>query len=193
MPALDRLARVAEISLTVARRAGSLALSTARQVAEMALERGASRRTSSPPPSAADRPRSTTTPRAAAPPAPAPARPPAAAPTAPAAPVPTPAAAADADDPPAPASAAPGDEHVDREAVVVGEFADAGAADGAGAQIRVAEPWEGYGSLTAKEVNDRLAAASPESLAVARLYETTHRNRVTVLKEIDRRMAAAGG
>ena len=83
-------------------------------------------------------------------------------------------------------------EHVDREAVVVAEFADEGAEDGAGAQIHVGEPWEGYGSLTAKEVNDRLAAASPESLAVARLYETAHRNRVTVLRAIDRRLAAAG-
>jgi hypothetical protein len=183
MPVLDRLPRVAEISLTVARRAGSLALSTARQVAEMALDRGSSRRArpSSAAPTAADRPRSTTTPRA-----PAPARPRASAPSSPEAPVPTPAAAAA----PAP-PAAPDDEHVDRDAVVVGEFADDGAADGAGAQIRVAEPWEGYGSLTAKEVNDRLAVASPESLAVARLYESTHRNRVTVLKEIDRRLAAA--
>ena len=100
--------------------------------------------------------------------------------------MPTPAAAAE------PASEATPD-HVDREAVLVAESADAGAGDGAGAQIRVAEPWEGYGSLTAKEVNDRLAVASPESLAVARLYESTHRNRVTVLKEIDRRMSRAAG
>ena len=60
-----------------------------------------------------------------------------------------------------------------------------------GAQIRIGEPWQGYGSLTAKEVNDRLAAASPEALAVARLYESANRNRVTVLREIDRRMQAA--
>ena len=89
---------------------------------------------------------------------------------------------------PAPAAAV---EHVDRDAVVVAESADAGAADGAGAQIRIGEPWQGYGSLTAKEVNDRLAAASPEALAVARLYESANRNRVTVLREIDRRMQAA--
>jgi hypothetical protein len=81
---------------------------------------------------------------------------------------------------------------VDREATVVAESADAGAAGGAGAQIRIAEPWKGYGSLTAKEVNRRLATESPEALAVARLYEAANRNRVTVLKEIDHRLSTAG-
>jgi len=176
MPALDSLTRVAEISLTVAQRAGSLALSAVRQVAGMAFDRGSesrSRTTAAPPP-----PRSAAAPEPVAPPAPAPA------PADEAAPVPTPAAAAQ----PA-ADEAP--EHVDRDAVLVAESADAGAADGAGAQIRIAEPWSGYGKLTAKEVNDRLATESPESLAVARLYESMHRNRVTVLKEIDRRLKTA--
>jgi hypothetical protein len=167
MPALDHLSRAAELSFTVARRAGALALSTVRQVAGMALDRRSQ-----------NRPPSTW-----APPPPAPARAPDPEP-----PVPTPAAAAAAEPEAASQTAA---DHVDREAVVVAESADAGAADGAGAQIRIGEPWKGYGGLTAKEVNDRLAAASPESLAVARLYETANRNRVTVLKEIDRRLAAA--
>jgi type IV secretory pathway VirB10-like protein len=174
MSALDSLTRVAEISLTVAQRAGSLALSAVRQVAGMAFDHGSESRssTTAPPPPAA----------AAAPAPPAPAR---AAPVDEAAPVPTPAAAAEPAVEEAPA-------HVDREAVLVAESADAGAADGAGAQIRIAEPWSGYGKLTAREVNDRLATESPESLAVARLYEAMHRNRVTVLKEIDRRLATAG-
>jgi hypothetical protein len=153
MPALDNLSRVADVSFTVARRAGSLAASAVRQVADMALERRSQSRARTswtPPP-----------------------------------PVPTPAAAAQ---PAAPEEAA--DDHVSREAVLVAESADAGAGDGAGAQIRVAEPWEGYDKLTAKEVNDRLATASPESLGVARLYEAANRNRVTVLREIDRRLAA---
>jgi len=186
MPALDNLSRVADVTFTVARRAGSLALSTVRQVADMALERRSrSRDQWSVRPPASGRSGSTMPP-AAPPPAPAPARPADPPPTAADAPVPTPAAAA------APAPPETTDEHVDRDAVVVGEFADEGAEDGAGAQIRVGEPWEGYGSLTAKEVNDRLAAAGPESLAVARLYEAANRNRVTVLREIDRRMAATG-
>ena len=178
MSGLDHLSRVAELSFTVARRAGALALSTVRQVAGMALDRRAQSR----PPS--------TTPRAAPPAASTPSSPPPARAPDPEPPVPTPAAAAPAAAEPADATQ-PAADHVDREAVVVAESADAGAADGAGAQIRIGEPWKGYGSLTAKEVNDRLAAASPESLAVARLYETAHRNRVTVLREIDRRLAAA--
>ncbi|HEV2060606.1 MAG TPA: hypothetical protein VGR11_14720, partial [Solirubrobacteraceae bacterium] len=106
-----------------------------------------------------------------------------------------PAAAAAAAAAPAPATAPaePAEEHVSREAVVVAESADAGAADGAGAQITIGEPWKGYASLTAKEVNDRLATASPASLAVARLYETSNRNRITVIREIDRRLAAGDG
>ncbi len=180
MPAFDRLARVAEVSLTAARRAGSLALSTARQVADMASERRSRRRNQWTARSTDSGPSGSTVPRSAPPPSPA--RTPDPASTY--APVPTPASAA-AD----PLPAAPGD-HVCREAVVVAESADEGAEDGAGAQIRVGEPWRGYGSLTAKDVNDRLAAASLESLAVARLYETAHRNRVTVIREIDRRLAS---
>jgi hypothetical protein len=169
MPALDNLSRVAGVSYTVARRVGSLAVSAVRQVVDIALERRSQSRTRTPwtsPPPVSGAPASTT-PRQA--PAPAPASPPA--------PEPPPQA----------------EDHVSREAVVVAESADAGAEDGAGAQIRIGEPWEGYGKLTAKQVNDRLATASPESLAVARLYETANRNRVTVLKEIDRRLAAAAG
>jgi len=188
MPALDSLTRVAEISLTVAQRAGSLALSTARQLAGMALDRRAEGRarstTAPPPPPVRDEPASASPASRQAPPPPAPPAP-AAPPADEAAPVPTPAAAAE----PA-AEQAP--DHVDREAVLVAESADSGAEGGAGAQIRIAEPWNGYGKLTAKEVNDRLATESPEALAVARLYETLHRNRVTVLREIDRRLAAAG-
>ena len=165
MPALDNLSRVADVSYTVARRAGSLALSAVRQVAGMALDRRSRSRTPStwaPPPPTSSAPPSTTPP--------------------------TPAAAA-AHTPPRPAA----EDHVSREAVVVAESADAGAAEGAGPQVTVAEPWKGYGGLTAKEVNDRLAAASPEALAIARLYESANRNRVTVLREIDRRLAAGEG
>ena len=192
MPALDKFSRVADVSYTVARRVGSLAVSAVRQVADMAIERRSQSRTRTPwtpPPPVSGAP-SSTTPRQAPPPAPAPGRAQSPDPAAAAAPVPTPAAAAE---PVAPEPDEPAEDHVSREAVVVAESADAGAEDGAGAQIRIGEPWEGYGKLTAKEVNGRLATASPESLAVARLYEAANRNRVTVLKEIDRRMAAAGG
>ncbi|HEV2775797.1 MAG TPA: hypothetical protein VGV90_09420 [Solirubrobacteraceae bacterium] len=193
MPALDNLSRVADVSYTIARRVGSLTVSAIRQVAGMAFERRSRSRTSTawtPPPPVSGASASTT-PRQAPAPAPAPARAPNREPTSPAAPVPTPAAAAEPVAPEPAEAAEPSEDHVSREAVVVAESADAGAADGAGAQIRIGEPWEGYGKLTAKQVNARLATASPESLAVARLYETANRNRVTVLKEIDRRLAAA--
>ena len=191
MPALDNLSRVADVSYTVARRAGSLAVSAVRQVAELALERRSQSRTRTPwtPAPPVSGAHTSTMPRDAPPPPPVRAQSPEPSAAAPPPPVPTPAAAAD----PAPPDAAPAttDAHVSREAVLVAESADDGAADGAGAQLRIGEPWEGYGQLTAKEVNDRLAAATPESLAVARLYEAANRNRVTVLKEIDRRLAAA--
>ena len=179
MPALDHLGRAAEISLTIARRAGSLALSTVRQVADMALERRSKGRSDSWRPAPPDSGGPTSTQPRQAPPAG----------SAPAVTAdPEPAAAAAPASAPAPPDVA---DHVDREAVLVAESADAGAADGAGAQIRIGEPWKGYASLTAKEVNDRLATAGPAALAVARLYESTNRNRVTVLREIDRRLRAA--
>lgn len=165
MPALDHLSRVTDVSYTVARRAGSLALSALRQVASTVFDRRSQSRT----PSTWARPPASSSPRSTEPREPAPTARPA----------------------PAPPGQTPADEeHVSREAVVVAESADPGAADGAGAQITIGEPWKGYAGLTAKEVNDRLAVAGPESLALARLYESANRNRVTVLREIDRRLAA---
>jgi len=113
-------------------------------------------------------------------------QPPPSVPSQPPAPPPAPALAASRPQPPAPEPA-----HVDREAVVVAESADAGAADGAGAEIHVDEPWDGYGQLTAKDITAQLATADPATLAVVRLYESSHRNRRTVLAAIDRRLATA--
>jgi hypothetical protein len=99
--------------------------------------------------------------------------------TAPARPAPPPAETAE--------PAAP--ELADREAVLVAESADTGAADGAGAAIRVDEPWQGYAKLTVKDITAQLATADPAMLAVVRLYESTHRKRRTLLAAIDRRLA----
>lgn len=192
MPALDALPRIAELSLEAARRAGSLAVSVARTVAEPVLGRRADdaahhrRTTAPPPPHASDEaPRPPRAPRPAGPAASAPS---------PAAPAPAPSAATPAPSAPAAVAAQPAAaEHVDREAVVVAEYADTGAADGAGAQIRVDEPWEGYSRLNAKDVVAQLATADTAMLAVVRLYETANRNRRTVLAEIERRLAAGGG
>jgi hypothetical protein len=93
----------------------------------------------------------TAPPSAATAPRPAPARP------APPRPRRTPTSRADVPDEPV---------HVEQETVVVAEVADPGAEDGAGAQVSVAEPWDGYSRMKAADVIDRLAIASPEEIAV---------------------------
>jgi hypothetical protein len=55
--------------------------------------------------------------------------------------------------------------------------------------VRVNEPWPGYRQMTAADVRDRLAAATPEALAAVRLYEAANRGRRTILDEVDRRMS----
>jgi hypothetical protein len=71
--------------------------------------------------------------------------------------------------------------HIDTEDELVAEFAEAGAEDGAGPEIEVAEPWPGYAKLTASDVIDRLEAASEAERAVVALYERGHKKRKTVL------------
>jgi hypothetical protein len=85
-------------------------------------------------------------------------------------------------EPPAPA-------HVETETELVAEIADPGAVDGAGAEVEVAAPWDGYDRLTAADVADRVAAASPAELGVVALYERANRGRQTVLRAVERRLA----
>jgi len=173
MRVLDTLPRLAELSLEAARQAGSLAVSVVRTVAAPILGRRCDEdssgwtRNSEPPASPVGEP---------PPPPSAPRRPRAT----------TPAAAPVAVAPPAEPA------HVDRGAVLVAESADSGAADGAGAEVRVAQPWDGYRALKAREITDRLATADAAMLAIVRLYESTHRRRRTVLAEVDRRLANGG-
>ena len=54
--------------------------------------------------------------------------------------------------------------------------------DSPGAQIRVDEPWNGYRSMAAADIVDRLAVADDATKAQVRLYESTHRRRKTVLE-----------
>ena len=51
-----------------------------------------------------------------------------------------------------------------------------------GAEVRVDAPWEGYDAMSAREVLDRLVGADEATLAVVRLYESSNRNRATVLR-----------
>ncbi len=102
------------------------------------------------------------------------------------------------DAPPAPAQAS-GDggpapdgaahAHVDEEAVLVAEFADPGAVNGAGAQIHIDEPWRGYRLLKAPEIVDRLVAEPDDVLALVLLYERAHRARRTVIAAAERELA----
>jgi hypothetical protein len=71
--------------------------------------------------------------------------------------------------------------HVDAGVELVEEVAEAGAEDGAGAQVRVAEPWDGYAALRAADVIERVAQATSEELAAIELYELTSRRRQTVI------------
>jgi hypothetical protein len=106
-----------------------------------------------------------------------------------AAPPPKPAASPppEAAAPPAPAEPAaapppqPAPPHISEEPTLVAETAEPGAEEGAGAELRVDEPWAGYAKLTAAEIRDRLASASDEELAAVELYESTHRRRRTII------------
>lgn len=189
MPSLDVIPRLAALPLEVARQAASLAVAVVRAVAGPVLGRRpderdggwqrtweppSSRPVGEPPPAPEPRPRpaEVRVPDALRPePAPPPSEP--VAPEPEAAPEPAPV-------------------HVDREAVVVAESSDPGAAEGAGATIHIGEPWSGYGRLKARDITAQLATADAAMLAVVRLYESTHRKRRTVLEEIDRRLPAAG-
>jgi hypothetical protein len=71
--------------------------------------------------------------------------------------------------------------HVDEGATVVAEFAEGGAEDGAGAEVELDEPWEGYDRLQADDLVKRLAGASSETLAAVALYERSSRDRPSVV------------
>ena len=157
------------------------------------------------PPRAARAPRAPRTDATAAAPAPraaepAPPEPPvAAAPMPPPAPAaPEPPGAAEPAPPPAPAPAPP-DEPSEPPVEVVPDLTPGQAArireerreaeatdDSPGAVIHVDEPWQGYASMNAPEIIDRLGTSDEAVKAVVLLYERSHRARKTVLR-------AAGG
>jgi hypothetical protein len=77
--------------------------------------------------------------------------------------------------------------HIDTEPELVAEFAESGAEEGAGAELHVDEPWEGYRRMRVAAIRDRVAVAGAEELAVVQLYEVTHRRRRSVLDAVERR------
>ncbi len=78
--------------------------------------------------------------------------------------------------------------HVSEEPVVVEEVADPGVEDGAGAQIHIEEPWDGYRRMHASEVIARIDTATAAELAAVNLYESAHQARQTVLQAVERQL-----
>jgi hypothetical protein len=87
--------------------------------------------------------------------------------------------------PPVEAYLHPERQHVEEGLEEVAASADPGAEDGAGAVVEVEEPWEGYDGMRVPEIKERLKDATPELQAIVRLYESTHKKRVTILREFE--------
>ena len=118
--------------------------------------------------------------------------PPAAPPPPASAPEPPPAPTLAPEPPPAPEPApAPEPSHVSTEPVLVEESAEPGAEDGAGAQIRIGEPWPGYRGLKARDVVARLPFATREELAAVELFERAGANRKSVVVAAERALKKA--
>jgi hypothetical protein len=75
----------------------------------------------------------------------------------------------------------------------VEEVAEPGAEDGAGAEVHIEPPWESYAQMNAKDIVDRLTSADPAVLAAVQLYESSHRNRQTILNAVQRQLRSANG
>jgi hypothetical protein len=94
-------------------------------------------------------------------------------------------------------NAAPGEPivseavHVSEDPELVEEVAEPGAEDGAGAAVRIREPWPGYRLMKAAEIVDRLASASAEELAAVELYELAGRGRTSVVAAARRALKQA--
>ncbi len=81
-------------------------------------------------------------------------------------------------------------DHVDEGLVLVAEAAEEGAEDGAGPELHVDPPWDGYDDMTAADIRDRLAAASAAEAGAVELYEATHKSRRSVLEAAERALRA---
>ena len=77
-------------------------------------------------------------------------------------------------------------DHVDEEVVLVAETAEEGAEDGAGPELHVDPPWDGYDRMTAATIRDRLVAATAAEAAAVELYEATGKSRRSVLEAAER-------
>ncbi len=77
---------------------------------------------------------------------------------------------------------------IDDGPVPVAEFGEAGAQDGAGAEVHVDAPWDGYDAMKVADLKARLAAADRETLAAVVLYEGFGRKRRSVIDTAEKRL-----
>ncbi len=75
----------------------------------------------------------------------------------------------------------------------VQEFAEPGAENGAGPELHIREPWDGYRDMSAREVTARLGDASAAELAAIQLFESSTRSRQTILSAVARQLRNASG
>ena len=90
----------------------------------------------------------------------------------------------------------PGEEvakTLDDEPELIEELAEPGAEDGAGAEVEVDEPWEGYAEMNAEAVLARIREAGVAELALVELYERANKRRKTVLAAAERRHKEISG
>ncbi|HET9102840.1 MAG TPA: hypothetical protein VFN55_05750 [Solirubrobacteraceae bacterium] len=106
-------------------------------------------------------------------------------------PPPAPPTPSPAPGPPPPPGPAP--PHISAEPELVQSVAEVGAEDGAGAQLRIDEPWKGYDQLRAADVIERLRGADAAELAAVELYERSRRGRETVLDAVRREQRRPAG
>jgi hypothetical protein len=66
--------------------------------------------------------------------------------------------------------------------------ADPGAEAGAGAELEIAEPWEGYDRMPVSQITEQLSAAPVEAAAAVRLYEAVNRSRTDIVHAADARL-----
>jgi hypothetical protein len=85
---------------------------------------------------------------------------------------------------------APVPAHVSEEPELVAEVADRGAEEGAGAEVHIDEPWDGYDRMTAAAIRGRLRMEGAAVAGTVRLYEAAHKGRSSVLEEAGRRTNA---
>ena len=79
------------------------------------------------------------------------------------------------------------------EPELVEEFAEPGAENGAGPELHIREPWDGYQDMNARQVTARLGEASAAELAAVQLYESSTRSRQTILAAVARQLRSANG